>query len=87
MPQELSAELYSILLPHSRLHPRIDVNGRWPPTPPPSARLALPDDQLYGRMWAGIQASGRPMVLTVEGNPGAFLDLCSCGVLTLLTDP
>ena len=27
------------------------------------------DDEIYGRMWSAIQASGRPMVLTVEGNP------------------
>ena len=27
------------------------------------------DDQLYARMWGAIQASGRPMVLTVEGDP------------------
>lgn len=27
------------------------------------------DDQDYGHMFAALQASGRPMVLTVEGNP------------------
>lgn len=27
------------------------------------------DNQLYGTMWQAIQASGRPMVLTVEGDP------------------
>ena len=27
------------------------------------------DDQIYARMWSAIQASGRPMVLTVEGQP------------------
>ena len=27
------------------------------------------DTQIYGRMWQAIQAAGRPMVLTVEGQP------------------
>ena len=27
------------------------------------------DNELYGGMWQAIQASGRPMILTVEGNP------------------
>lgn len=27
------------------------------------------DNQIYSRMWSAIQASGRPMVLTVEGDP------------------
>lgn len=27
------------------------------------------DNELYHTMWSAIQASGRPMVLTVEGNP------------------
>ena len=31
------------------------------------------DLQDYGRMWDAIQASGRPMVLTVEGSPPADL--------------
>eukprot|EP00656_Telonema_subtile_P054528 TRINITY_DN8180_c0_g1_i3.p1 TRINITY_DN8180_c0_g1~~TRINITY_DN8180_c0_g1_i3.p1 ORF type:complete len:393 (-),score=65.03 TRINITY_DN8180_c0_g1_i3:99-1277(-) len=37
------------------------------------------DNELYAGMWAAIQASGRPMVLTVEGNPDDAL--CSAGGL------
>lgn len=35
------------------------------------------DNELYAGMWQAIQASGRPMVLTVEGNPDD--GLCSAG--------
>jgi len=35
------------------------------------------DNELYARMWAAIEASGRPMVLTVEGSPDVAL--CSRG--------
>jgi len=43
-------------------------------TPNPKRRTNLnqtgfTDDQIYGRMWAAIEASGRPMILTVEGDP------------------
>jgi len=31
--------------------------------------LNFTDNELYHTMWSAIQASGRPMVLTVEGNP------------------
>jgi len=37
------------------------------------------DNELYSSMWKAIQASGRPMVLTVEGNPNDAL--CSAGGL------
>ena len=37
------------------------------------------DNELYAGMWQAIQASGRPMVLTVEGNPDDAL--CSAGGL------
>jgi len=53
-----------------------------PPTPPPqyvkddscsvcvrANGTAFTDDEIYHEMWLAIEASGRPMVLTVEGRP------------------